>query len=189
LLICDSFIAVDAYTESLKASAEASLEWRDMVYEDELVKGDAPPPPDLATFTAPVGMFCGLFDEFRKYVEQWKKADGYTLAIGEDLMIVGNEAPPVPESISPALTIESRPNYVLRISGKMKGFKGVRIEWQAKGSTSFTMVGVFLTLPGEVPITPGTPGDPISGRIRAIYLDGNDPFGDYSPEYSVTAAQ
>lgn len=95
----------------------------------------------------------------------------------------------MPESISPDLTIESRPNYVLRVSGKMKGMKGVRVEWQAKGSANFIMAGVFLKLPGEVSITPQTPGDPVAGRIRAIYMDGNDPFGDYSPEYTVTAAQ
>lgn len=189
ILICDTFIAVDAYVESCKATMEATIEWRDAIYEDETNKNDAGPPPGFASFVVPAGMFYGIFDEFRRSVDQWKSASGYTLAIGEDLMIVGNEAPPVPESISPALTIESRPGYVLRISGKMKGMSAVRVEWQAKGAANFAMIGVFPTLPGEVTITPGTPGDPISGRIRAIFMQKNELFGDYSPEYSVTAAQ
>jgi hypothetical protein len=189
LLICDTFIALDDYVEGCKATTESLIEWRDLVYEDETILGDAPPPPSYAAFVALPGMFCGILDEFRKYVEQWKKRDGYTKAIGEDLMIIGDEAPPVPESISPEITVEARPNYVLRITGKMKGLKAVQIEWQAKGSASFGMIGMFTLLPGTVTVTPVVPGDPISGRIRAIFMDKNEPFGDYSPEYSVTAAQ
>jgi hypothetical protein len=134
-------------------------------------------------------MFCGLFDEFKKFVEQWKSVKGYTLAIGEDLMIVGNEVAPLAENASPALTAEPRPAYHLRFAGRMKGMDAVRIEYKRKGASGFSMIGVLTNLPAQLSIVPQTDGEPESGQIRAIFLKKNKPFGDYSPHYSVVIAQ
>lgn len=188
LLICDTFLAVDSYVESHKASMESLIEWRDMVYEDDK-EGLAPPPPAFTAFTPLPGMFCGIFDEFRRSVEQWKAAKGYTMAIGEDLMIVGNIEPPRPSDIYPNIAVETRPNYAVKISGKMQGMNAVRIEYQRKGSTGFQMVGILTSLVGEIVITPAAPGQPEAGVIRAIYLKKNESFGDYSPNYPVTISE
>lgn len=189
LLICETFLAVDDHIELSRATMESLIEWRDMVYEDDSIVGDAPPPPEFKSFTPPTDMFCGIFDEFREYVEQWKVAPGFTMPIGEDLMIVGNEEPPTPETVSPALTVEVRPNYVIKFNAKMKGMNAVRIEYQRKGGAGFVMIGILTSLPGEITITPMTPGEPETGMIRAIYLKKNEPFGDYSPNYPVTLSE
>lgn len=188
-LILQAYLDIDAYVESCKATIEATIEWRDKIYEDEADKSPATAPPMFSGYTPPVGLTHGILDEFRKTVDQIKVNSGYTLAIGEDLMIVGSEAPPTPENISPQLTVESRPNYTVKVNGQMKGMDAVRVEFQRKGATSFTMVGVLTSLPGELTISPQTPGDPEAGHIRAIYLKKNQPDGDYSPEYPVTVSQ
>lgn len=184
--ICNIFLEVDAYVESCKATMEALIEWRDRVLEDETDKGTPVDAPAFTNFALPGGSFYGVLDEFRRMVEQLKTKDGYTLEIGEDLMIVGNEVGPTPENISPQLTLEARPNYGVRVAGLMKGMSAVRIEYRRKGGPSWTMAGVLTSLPSEITIAPQTPGEPESGHIRAIYLVKNAPEGDYSPDYPIT---
>jgi len=68
----------------------------------------------------------------------------------------------------------------------MHGMDAMRIEWQANGSSVWSLVGFLTKTPGVVHPSPATPGQPESGRIRARYIHNNDPVGDYSPEYAVT---
>jgi len=37
-------------------------------------------------------------------------------------------------------------------------------------------------------VSPQTPGQPESGRIRGRYIRNNAPVGNYSPEYAVTVS-
>lgn len=188
-LILQAYLDIDAYVESCKATMEATIQWRDKIYEDEAEKGNATNPPMFSGYTVPAGLTHGILDEFRTMVDQIKVKSGYTLAIGEDLMIVGSEAPPTPENISPQLTVETRPNYTVKVSGTMKGMDAVRVEFQRKGAANFAMIGVLTSLPGELTISPQTAGEPEAGHIRAIFLKKNQPDGDYSPEYPVTVSQ
>lgn len=186
LLICETFLTLDTYVENTKATMESLIEWRDRIYEDETDSNPPGPAPTFGSYALPVGAFYGILDEFRRMVDQIKTRNGYTLEIGEDLMIVGNEVPPTPENISPQLTLEARPNYGVRVAGLMKGMSAVRIEYRRKGGPSWTMAGVLTNLPSEITIAPQTPGEPESGHIRAIYLVKNAPEGDYSPDYPIT---
>ncbi|MBX3294257.1 MAG: hypothetical protein KF762_00860 [Acidobacteria bacterium] len=186
LLICETFLTLDTYVENTKATMESLIEWRDRIYEDETDKNPPGPAPTFGSYALPVGAFYGILDEFRRMVDQIKTRNGYTLEIGEDLMIVGNEVPPTPENISPQLTLEARPNYGVRVAGQMKGMSAVRVEYRRKGGPSWTTAGVLTNLPSEITIAPQTPGEPESGHIRAIYLIKNTPEGDYSPEYPIT---
>lgn len=189
LLICETFLTLDTYVENTKATMESLIEWRDRIYEDETDSNPPGPAPTFGSYALPIGAFYGILDEFRRMVDQIKTRNGYTLEIGEDLMIVGNEVPPTPENISPQLTLEARPNYGVRVAGLMKGMSAVRIEYRRKGGPSWTMAGVLTSLPSEIAIAPQTPGEPESGHIRAIYLIKNTPEGDYSPEYPITITE
>jgi hypothetical protein len=64
----------------------------------------------------------------------------------------------------------------------------MRIEWQPNGGSTWSLVGFLTKTPGHVIISPATPGQPESGRIRARYIHNNDPVGNYSPEYAVTVS-
>jgi len=70
----------------------------------------------------------------------------------------------------------------------MHGMDAMRIEWQANGGSTWSLVGFLTKTPGHVIISPATPGQPESGRIRARYIHNNDPVGNYSPEYAVTVS-
>ena len=51
-----------------------------------------------------------------------------------------------------------------------------------------SLVGFLTKTPGVVQISPNVPGDPESGRIRARYIQSNNPIGNYSAEYPVTVS-
>jgi hypothetical protein len=187
--ICEIFLGVDAHVESCKATMEALIEWRDQIYEDEAEKSDPTTPPAFGGYNLPSGATYGIIDELREIVENWKTRPGYTLAIGEDLRIVGNEVTPISGSIAPTLSVETKTNYVVKLSGKMQSMNAVRIEYQRKGAENFSLVGVLTSLPGELAITPQTPNEPEAGHIRAVYIKKNEPFGDYSPDYPVTVSK
>ena len=62
---------------------------------------------------------------------------------------------------------------------------GMRIEYRPKGG-NYSTAAYFTNTPGSIQITPGTPGEPESGTIRAVYLKKNAEYGEFSPEYPVT---
>ncbi|MCW5959312.1 MAG: hypothetical protein KIS76_04065 [Pyrinomonadaceae bacterium] len=63
----------------------------------------------------------------------------------------------------------------------------VRVEFKKKGGT-WTPGAILTSSPGTFSIIPESPGDAENLEIRAIFLQKNQPFGDYSPIYSVVAS-
>ena len=68
----------------------------------------------------------------------------------------------------------------------MQSMDAMRIDYQRNGTSTWPPVGFFTKMPGETTITPAVPGQPESGRIRAIFIEKNVEVGLYSPEYPVT---
>ena len=70
----------------------------------------------------------------------------------------------------------------------MQGMDAMRVEYQRKGASIWSIAAFVTKLPAEFTITPATPGDPESGHIRAIFIKKNEEFGNFSPDYPVTVA-
>jgi hypothetical protein len=63
----------------------------------------------------------------------------------------------------------------------------LRVEYAPKGG-NFSTVAFLTTTPGGFQITPGTPGQPEKGHIRAVYIKKNEVYGNYSADYPVTVS-
>ncbi len=187
LAICAEFLAVYNYVNASRATTESLGAWRDNAYNGQPLGSNLPKAPEYDAFTAGVGWKIGIVPRFRELVDLIKASPGYTLAIGEDLMIVAVKSDPVaPGLVTPDLKVSTEDGYKVNIAGSLQGTDAIRIEYQAKGSNVWATVGFLTKLPGSVIITPATPGEPESGRIRGHFIKKNEPYGNLSPEYPVT---
>lgn len=186
-LICNEFIAVYNYVTQCRATTESLVEWRDNIFYGSPTGDDAKEPPAFPSYTEVSDSFIGIITEFRELRELIVASPGYTRAIGEDLMIVAVEGEKLTESeVAPSLKVTTDSGYEVHIVGKMQGMDAIRIEYQRSLTADWHQVAFFTRLPGRLTITPQTPGQPENGNIRAIFIEKNEPFGDYSPSYPVT---
>ena len=189
-LICEEFIAIYNYVEQCQATTKSLTEWRDLCWKGSPVNDPAPAPPTYPTYNAVADSFIGILIEFRELRDIIVSSPGYTLAIGEDLMIVGTpQANAQPQDTAPSLKVVTSNNYAVKLSGSMQGMDAMRVEYYRKGSNTWQLVGYFTKMPGELTITPHVAGEPESGNIRAMFIKKNADFGNYSPEYAITVSE
>lgn len=186
-LICEIFIAVTEYIEQTRATMTAVTGWRDDILTGQPTGDTAGPAPTFDAFVLPVGSFIGIVTEFRDFRDLIVASPGYKEAFGEDLMIVGPEieAPSAP-SVTPSLTITTSTGYVVNIAGSLQGYDAIRFEYQRQGTSNWAIVGFATKMPTSITITPATPGQPENGQIRAIFIEKNAEFGNFSPNYPIT---
>jgi len=183
--LCDSIVSAIDVTNQCRATMQAVTNWRDLVlYGQPKGKGAgiAPVFPDLNGSTYERG----LVDQFFELRDQIVASSGYTLAIGEDLGIVGTESSNlVPAETTPELkTVSASTNYVT-ITGSMQGMPVMRVEYATKGQT-YGNVAIITNLPATIEIPKVNPNNPEVGTIRTIFMKKNADFGNYSPNYDVT---
>lgn len=190
ILICETFLTVNDFVEQVRATAEGLTDWQNLIYDGggDLKAGDpAPAAPSFQSVTLPSGAFVGIFEEFKELVEDIKAADGYTEAIGEDLMIVGEETGErdLSELVAALKNIQPMAGYRISLDGSLQGMKMMRVEYRAKGASA-PQTGTFDKLPAVMTVTPKTAGEAETGHLRAVLLKDNEQVGQASPDYPVT---
>jgi len=95
-LMCNTYMSIYDWLAQSEARLGGGYE-----FQKDMEKGDSAeiptPPPPFASPALPAGAFKGFVKEFRDDMGLLKKQNGYTRAIGEDLMIVRD----APEQIAP----------------------------------------------------------------------------------------
>lgn len=190
ILICETFLTVNDFVEQVRATAQGLTDWQNLIYDGDgdLKPGDpAPAAPAFQSVTLPSGAFVGIFDEFKALVEDIKAADGYTEAIGEDLMIVAEERGELNlGDLTAALkNIQPMAGYRISLDGSLQGMKMIRVEYWAKGAGT-PQTDKFDKLPAVMTVSPKTAGEPETGHLRAYLLKDNQEIGQPSPDYPVT---
>ena len=187
IALCNAIISAINVTNQCRATMLAVTNWRDIVLfggPKGTPGGKAPlfPIIDGALYNR------GLVDEFFVLRDQIAANSGYTLSMGEDLGIVGQESSGlIPSETSPELkTVTASTNYVT-INGSMQGMPVMRVEYAAKGQT-YGSVAIVTNLPATIEIPMVNPNVPQVGTIRSIFVRKNADFGNYSPNYDVTLA-
>ena len=185
--LCTIFIETYNYTETLSAGSSGTYEWRDEILRGKPKGSTANPPPALVAYAPTQAATLGILEEFSEYRDIILAAPGYTVAIGEDLMIIGAEKSKALETeTAPDLKVTTASGFEVIVAGSLKGFDAIRVEYAVAGSDTWHLAGFLTKLPGQIVITPQTPGQAEKGRIRGMYIQANANFGNYSPEYSVT---
>jgi len=185
-LMCNMYVAVYDWLGQSEATLGGGYEFqKDM---EKGTTGETPtPPPAFAALVLPAGAFKGFVTEFRKDIGLLKKQNGYTRAIGEDLMIVAAE----PDQISPAERVPAfaftvRQGYRVSVTGSMQGMRAANFYYRRKGQAEYAFVSYLTRAPGEVHIPPAQAGVPEIGEIKAIFSENNQEVGQFSPSTEVT---
>lgn len=157
----------------------------DAVVNGELGKpnGDTPvwelpadPPTDVDT---------GIKKRVREIAAEIKAQKSiYTEADGELLGIVApSEGDPVAETTAPELKLRTTPNYTIEIEFRRYGMDALRVETKQKAG-NWTLAAILTTSPATINVVPLSPGDAEQIEVRAIFLQKNQIFGNYSNTYN-----
>lgn len=185
IAICDTFIAAVSVTDSCKQVMQGMKQWRDAVLDGEPV-GTAAPQAPVFPVVGPVTYTLGVVKQLFKLRDMIVSLPGYTMAIGEDLGIVGAEiTPPEPSEMAPVFKSVRTSGTTVTLTGSMHGMDAMRVEY-APANGSFSTVGFATNTPVVVNITPTNPNQPENGQIRAVFIKKNSPFGNFSANYPVT---
>jgi hypothetical protein len=160
--------------------------------KDIIVNGDPkasiPVLPSLTVPAPPVDLLVGIIKLTRKDIAKMKLASGYSPEIGEDIGFIKQKAAPAsPDTFVPTLELLALIAYHIQVTFKRRGMSGLRIEFRRKGGEWQRAETAFAS-PFTFAISPATLGDAEQIEIRAIYMKGNETFGQYSPSYTISIA-
>lgn len=185
--LCDAFIGTFNVAEQCRQTMQAMTQWRDRVFHGTPVGNPAPPAP-VFPVVGTVAYTLGVVKQFIALRDRIVASPNYTLAIGEDLGLVGAQiTPPPPSSVKPVFKTVSTSGLTVNLVGSMQGMDALRVEYAPNGG-SFQPVAFLTNTPGGFQITPQNPNQPENGRIRAVFIKKNAEYGTYSSEYPVTVS-
>jgi hypothetical protein len=172
----------------LAAYTDAVRQYR-VVFTEGDVGDPTPAFPADVTFTLPFTQPTGAFQRLDEFVKRIRVAPAYTAEIGALLDIIPSTPGETPEEeVQPDLKISTETGYVVKAAGAMQGMDAIRFDYQRNGTTTWNIAAFLTNLPNEFTITPATPGQPESGRIRAVFIKKSEDFGSFSPDYPVTVS-
>jgi len=117
-------------------------------------------------------------------VSRIKGHAAYTEADGQDLGVIGAEEQGAdPETTQPDLKLVRVAGGHIEVQWKKSGFTGVRIEVD-RGNGQWTFLAVD-TVPHYTDTATPAPGTTALWKYRAIYLDGDESFGQWSDTVSI----
>jgi len=185
--LCEAIIGAINSTDQCRTTMQAMTQWRDSVLTGEPVGANAAAAPVFPVVGAVVYQV-GSITQFVRLRDLIVASPGYTLAIGEDLGLVGAETSrPAPSSVTPDLTAQASTGYMVNLTGSMQGMDALRVEYSRDGN-NFTTVAFLTNTPGGFQVTPQTPNQPEKGFVRAVFIKKNEVVGNYSANYPVTVS-
>ena len=159
-------------------------------YADEIANGSlGNPQPAEPTWALPadppVAVAPGVKRRFREIAAFIKAQKSiYTQSDGELLGIVApDEAGLSPETTAPDVKFHTMPNFALEAEFRKYGLDALRVEFRHKGG-NWQLAAILTSSPGVFNVIPNEPGSAEQIEIRAIFIEKNQNFGNYSPIYT-----
>ena len=160
------------YLPSRRTDPTTATKWRQQLASgtsDETTKTTPPLPAEL---TPPAGTpFFGMLSWLFEEIARWKKAEGYTDAIGADLGVIGAAA--VAHTDPPALWPGDVAQNSVEICTNFYEHDGAWLESQRQGETAFTFLAIETTSPYVDNRPVKTPGQAEWRDYRACWWDSN----------------
>lgn len=164
--------------------ASAVRNFRKVITESDI--GDPVPvfPADL-TPTVPAAVPTGIFERLDAFVKRIRVAPAFTPVIGSTLGInrkgVDSGGEQIGDgSLQPTITATVEPGNLVNVKFVRGKYDGVLIETQLDNQTTWNDAGRYPKSPAALSIVQNSDKLPRSVQVRARYLDGNDPVGDWS---------
>ena len=172
--------------DQCQVAMKAVNDWKNTVVFGPETNKTAPNSPLIATPGTPT-INGGFFQQLKGWRMQVMASVDYTDAVGEALGFVGAEKQSLnPADAEPDFRVSTSTDYWVNFKGSLQGFRAAQVEYQRKGTITWDNVGVLVRTPGGLQIAPATPGVAEAGVVRCIFIDDNQPVGNYSPSYPVT---
>ena len=166
-------LLVDNFSKGMTSYRREVLEGKDGDPE-----ADQPQAPDFGDNTI---VLPGIYERLDKLVKRIKVAPSYSDEEGQQLGIVAPKVDPIaPGTNPPVLKLYASPGNVVNVEFIRGNTDGIRIQTSLDKSNVWNNEGTFKKSPAAITI-PAGPGDlPRSVQVRARFVEGNDPVGDYS---------
>lgn len=181
----DAVRRIVAGGESLKTSASEFVNYKRIVLNGA-ANDKTPVFPVITSPTAPANPKAGIRERTRAFVRRLKTAAGYDESIGADLGILPVKGETdSPDEAKPLIKVKALPESALEISFVRGKSSGISLDIQRGDDATWTKLGNFVQSPAAVTVTPTTAGAPEKVRLRARYLRGNTPIGQFSDTVNV----
>lgn len=90
-----------------------------------------------------------------------------------------------PDEVKPLIKVRVLPESTLEVAFVRGKSNGISLDIQRGDDSTWTKLGNFIQSPATVTVAPTTPGAPEKIRLRARYLRGNLPVGQFSDTVNV----
>ncbi|HMT09288.1 MAG TPA: hypothetical protein PKA82_14895 [Pyrinomonadaceae bacterium] len=169
--------AAESYIDAVRA-------YRKLVTEGD-VNGTTPSFPPNPTSQIGTSVPQGIFERLDNLVKRIRLAPGYSIEEGELLGIVPSTPSNIsPETAKPTLTVLTEPGNKVLVKFVKKNFNGILLEMSVdKGPQEDK--GRFNSSPAIITVPQNENELPRLVAVRARFLVGNDPVGEWSDTVTV----
>lgn len=184
--LCNTFLTAVTVRNEADAFSQAVTNWKTNIKNGTPVGTPAPAAPTFTGAVLPAGATIGVVPQIREWREKWMLADGFTDAVGEDLMLFAAEAAQIGEDqIAAEMKASPMSGYATQFVFSKQGMDAMRIEWRYAGTENWQNVDTFTSSPATHTVAPQTPGQPVSVEYRCRLIRKNQQVGQWSPTYTV----
>ena len=185
---CATYIAVYNWVEATRETAGSLVEWRDDFFYRP-GGGTPPPAPTFLAYTGVAGSEAGVVNEFKAARDLIVNLPGFTDAIGDDLMFIGEETSSlVPADVKP--TVKAFPASTGYLATIVVGERADSDMWEvwtlAKGASVWEKEGNYTGKSADITFAPATPGDPSQFQLRIQLRKANANYGQVSDAVTLT---
>lgn len=141
-------------------------------------------PPPVPGFVPPnLPVLPGALTRLFESIADWKRAPGYTTAIGDDLKIIGPEAPV--HADPPELKLRAQGSGWVELNFTKWEHQGIWIESRRQGAETWAFLGIDTARPYKDE-RPNLPAQPSEWReYRACWWDASTPSMAFGPALRV----
>ncbi len=183
---CEGIIYGVDRGEVVSTYAQEFTAFRDVLLHGP-VGSPAQAPPALAADTPPDPLALpGIIPQMRDFLQTLKRHPNCTPAIEEDLWLRAAQPQP-PAEIKPVGEAVALPGFQTRIEFRKGRYTGVLIYSRRGGETEWTSLGLHLYSPYVDTRPPLVAGTPEQREYRLMYVEHEQPVGEYSDIFVATA--
>ena len=130
----------------------------------------------------------GIFERLDNLVGRIRLSEGYTPEIGAALGILpAQPSAPIPaDDLQPSLKALAMPGSVVQVSFIRGNTNGVALETRVDNADTWSDAGRFYSSPASLVIPENAQGLPRAVQMRARFIDGNTPVGQFSATISTS---
>lgn len=178
--LAETDVTVNAYDDAIRG------------YRRTITEGDVGDPtpafPANITLTLPTPVPTGIFQRLDQFVKRIRVSPAYTPEIGALFGISnGSPIPGEPQKklvhleagAAPKIAALATPGNIVRVKFVRGTSDGIYVETLIDNETAWNAAGRFLKSPAMLTVPQNAGNLPRQAQIRARFLDGNDPVGDW----------